>query len=58
MRTHTLHMIGKRQSPTDLVLHVAHNRLGLLLTALMAVRLGYRLWAGTPAPPASRAGRS
>ena len=58
VRTHTLHTIGQRQSPTDLVLHVAHNRLGLLLTALMAVRLGYRLWAGTPAPPASRAGRS
>jgi cytochrome b561 len=58
VRTHTIHMIGQRQSPADLVLHAMHNRLGLLLTALMAVRLGYRLWVGAPTPLASRASRA
>ena len=50
VRTHTVHMIGQRQSPADLVLHTLHNRLGLLLTTLMIVRLAVRLWAGAPAP--------
>jgi cytochrome b561 len=50
VRTHTVHMIGQQQSPTDLVLHTMHNRLGLALTALMAFRLAYCLWAGAPAP--------
>ena len=48
VRTHSLHMIGQRQSPTDLMLHLLHNRLGLLLVAVMLARLVYRLWAGTP----------
>ncbi len=50
VRTHTMHMIGQRQNPADLVLHTMHNRLGLLLTAAMVVRLAYRLWAGAPVP--------
>ncbi len=50
VRTHSMHMIGQKQNPTDLVLHVMHNRLGLALTALMVVRLAYRLWAGAPEP--------
>ena len=58
VRTHTVHMIGQRQSPADLVLHAMHNRLGLVLTALMAVRLVYRLWAGAPSPIARRASRA
>lgn len=58
VRTHNVHMIGQRQSPADLVIHTMHNRLGLLVTALMAVRLAYRLWAGTPSPLASHAGRA
>ncbi len=58
VRTHTVHMIGQRQSPADLVLHAMHNRLGLLLTALMVVRLSYRLWAGAPTPLAPGAGAS
>ena len=58
VRTHTIHLIGQRQSPADLVLHTMHDRLGLLLTALMAVRLGYRLWVGAPAPSVSGANRA
>jgi len=50
VRTHTMHMIGQRQNPADLVLHTMHNRLGLLLTTLMMMRLFYRLWAGAPVP--------
>ena len=58
VRTHTIHLIGQRQSPADIVLHTTHDRLGLLLTVLMAVRLGYRLWAGAPAPSVSGANRA
>ena len=29
-----------------------HNRLGLLLTGLVVIRLAYRLWAGAPVPAA------
>lgn len=58
VRTHTVHTIGQRQSPVDLVLHTMHDRLGLLLTALMALRLGFRIWVGAPAPLASRATRA
>ena len=47
VRTHALHMIGQKQSPTDLVLHLLHNRLGLVLVGVMLARLVYRLWAGT-----------
>lgn len=50
VRTHTMHMIGQRQNPADLVLHTMHNRLGLLLIAVMVFRLAYRLWAGAPVP--------
>ena len=50
VRTHTMHMIGQRQDPADLVLHTMHNRLGLLLSAVVVFRLAYRLWAGAPVP--------
>ncbi|UDL96269.1 cytochrome b/b6 domain-containing protein [Lichenihabitans sp. PAMC28606] len=50
VRTHSMHTIGQKQNPTDLLLHVLHNRVGLLLTAVMIARLAYRLWAGVPAP--------
>lgn len=56
VRTHAIHRIGQRQNPTDLVLHVLHNRVGVVLVAMMIGRLAYRLWAGAPAPAgASRA---
>ena len=58
VRTHQMRMIGQKQSPTDLLLHVLHNRLGLLLTALMVWRLLYRLWAGAPSPQAPLPGRA
>lgn len=48
VRTHSLHIIGQRQNPTDLILHLLHDRLGLLLAALMLARLAWRLWAGAP----------
>lgn len=48
VRTHSLHMIGQRQNSTDLILHLLHNRLGLLLVAVMLARLAWRLWAGVP----------
>ena len=50
VRTHSMHMIGQRQNPSDLVLHMLHNRLGLLLVGVMICRLAYRLWAGVPVP--------
>jgi cytochrome b561 len=50
VRTHTIHRLGQRQDPTDLMLHTVHIRLGLALVALMIVRLALRLWFGAPAP--------
>ena len=55
VRTHSIHMIGQRQNPADLLLHTLHNRLGLALVAVMIARLAYRLWAGVPDPAGSLA---
>lgn len=61
VRTHSVHMIGQRQSQADLLLHTLHNRLGLALVAVMVARLAYRLWAGVLDPvdsPSSLPGRA
>ncbi len=50
VRAHSFHLIGWRPSPTDLVLHTVHMRVGLAIVALMLGRLALRLWAGAPAP--------
>jgi cytochrome b561 len=50
VRTHTIHLIGRRPSATDLVLHTLHNRVGLAIVALMLGRFALRLWVGAPAP--------
>jgi cytochrome b561 len=50
VRTHSIHLIGRRPNPTDLLLHTVHNRVGLAIVALMLGRLALRLWVGAPAP--------
>lgn len=52
VRTHSIHLIGQRPNPTDLLLHVVHNRVGLILVAVMMVRLATRLVVGVPQPSA------
>jgi cytochrome b561 len=54
VRTHSIHLIGQRPSPTDLVLHTLHNRVGLSIVALMLGRLVLRLWFGAPSPEGAR----
>ena len=53
VRTHSIHLIGQRPNPTDLVLHTIHNRVGLTIIALMVGRLALRLWVGAPLPGGS-----
>ena len=60
VRAHSMHSLGWRPNPTDLVLHTLHNRVGLAIIALMLGRLALRLWIGAPAPivaPGSLAAR-
>jgi cytochrome b561 len=47
-RTHAAVMAGQLPDPTDLVLHTIHNRIGLAITGLMALRLFLR-WRLGPA---------
>ena len=55
VRSHGPRLIGQRPEPFDLVLHTAHNRVGLLLVAVMVGRLGYRIFAGaTPSGDAAK----
>jgi cytochrome b561 len=56
VRTHSIHLIGQRPNPTDLLLHTIHNRVGLTIIALMVGRLALRLWAGVPAPGGATSG--
>ena len=56
VRTHSMHSLGWRPSPTDLVLHTLHNRVGLAIIALMLGRLALRLWVGAPLPGSSSIG--
>jgi cytochrome b561 len=51
-RTHTVSMSGLAPDKSDLFWHVVHNRSGLLIFALMALRLAIRYWRGVPAPVA------
>lgn len=58
VRMHSIHLIGQRQRPADLLLHTLHNRLGLALVAVMVARLAYRLWVGGPDTASSLSGRT
>ena len=43
-------MSGFAPNPSDLFWHVVHNRNGLLIFAIMALRLAIRYWRGVPKP--------
>jgi cytochrome b561 len=49
-RTHTVSMSGLSPNKSDLFWHVVHNRCGLVIFALMALRLVIRLFNGVPKP--------
>lgn len=49
-RTHTVSMSGLAPDKSDLFWHVVHNRCGLLIFALMALRLAIRFFRGVPKP--------
>jgi cytochrome b561 len=49
-RTHTVSMSGLAPDKSDLFWHVVHNRNGMLIFALMALRLVIRYWCGVPNP--------
>ena len=49
-RTHQIRMIGQHVTSSDLTLHMLHNRIGLLIVALMGFRLLVRWRRGAPAP--------
>ena len=53
-RTHQVRMIGQHISSSDLTLHMLHNRIGLLIVALMSLRLLLRWRNGAPAPLSDR----
>lgn len=46
VRTHEAVAAGGKPAPDDLFLHVVHNRIGLIIVALMAARLVARVWIG------------
>lgn len=48
-RTHDVSMSGLSPDKSDLFWHVVHNRVGLLIFAIMALRLCLRFWHGVPA---------
>jgi len=50
VRTHRPHLIGQHPSDFDLLQHTIHNRVGLLIVALMVLRLGLRWRMGVPTP--------
>jgi cytochrome b561 len=47
-RTHSVSISGLAPDPSDLFWHTVHNRNGLLIFALMALRLVIRFWRGVP----------
>lgn len=47
VRTHEAIAAGGKPSASDLLLHVVHNRGGLIITALMLVRFAMSLWFAT-----------
>ena len=48
-RTHQIRMIGQHVTSADLTLHMLHNRIGLLIVALMGLRLLVRWRRGARA---------
>lgn len=44
VRTHEAVAAGGKPGPTDLLLHVVHNRSGLIILALMFCRVAARVW--------------
>jgi cytochrome b561 len=46
VRTHEAVAAGGKPTSDDLLLHVVHNRTGLLIVALMVARLVARVWIG------------
>jgi len=46
VRTHEAVAAGGKPTPNDLFLHVVHNRVGLIIVALMVARLVVRVWIG------------
>jgi cytochrome b561 len=49
-RTHAVSMSGLAPNSSDLFWHVVHNRNGLFIFAIMALRLVVRYWQGVPTP--------
>lgn len=47
-RTHHVSPFGLPPDPWDLLLHTIHNRLGLLILAILAIRVALRLRYGKP----------
>lgn len=50
-RTHEAVLKGLQINPWDHFLHSVHNRCGMLILAIMLLRLGLRYWQGVPPPP-------
>ncbi len=48
VRIHAYRPLGRPADPSDLTLHAVHTRVGLLIFALVAVRLALRLARGAP----------
>ena len=48
LRTHAYRPLGRPADPFDLTLHAVHTRVGLLIFALVAVRLALRGARGAP----------
>ena len=47
-RTHEAVMAGENPDPSDLLLHLIHNRSGMIILLLMLVRLALRVLRGVP----------
>lgn len=65
VRTHQAVAVGGKPAPADLLLHVVHNRSGLLILALMFARLAMWVWTRLRRPderparsPAAQAGHA
>ena len=53
LRTHSVSVGGLAPSRSDLFWHVVHNRAGLLIFAILCLRIALRFWQSAPAPLAS-----
>jgi cytochrome b561 len=56
LRVHGYRPLGRPAAPFDLTLHAVHTRVGILIFALVAIRLALRVRWGAPecAPPLPR----